>query len=665
MTSSLRLARRRASVTTRRAALVALTAAPLAVAVTTPAHAADTVTCAGAAQFYTVAPSGTLSLYKLANPSAATAAFAPKADIGRGWDGFGKLVAGPGGRLYGINADGVRRYRYNGSGWDTTDGSQSQIITTGWTAHASAPLRDKITVDETGDFYLVDATGRLRWSRYDEQARQWTFANRVLATGWDRFNLIVAGTTGTLYARQPDGKLFRFRFDPVSQRWLERNRQVGVGWDTFTKGITSAGGDTLFGIKANGDLVQYRFREDNGSWPVAGHRVGTGWHTFLNVSTTTDTCKLTVDHSPARPSLPLTPGAPVAAIQAAPGGGAALGDLYFAYTNNLGRLMTGRQDADNDSTLAWTPEPNGSYTGTPTLGDDGNGSVRVFAQRSNSDLATRVQTAPDAVTFGPWTELGGAMIATPTAVRLSNNTFAAFGVGADGSFWFRSQDGAAGDLLPWTKLAGTGLTGAVTAVATTDRAVLLLATDANGVLQTARYRDGALVSPWTTLGGGGLVGAPSVVTLPGPLFRVFARTTDGRVVTQVSDAAGQYPGAWQQVGDASFVGTGSPAALLHPDTDRIMVLSRAADDTVSFVYETAPGAAQWGAPQDGTGGRPVASDPVPLVYQIGGGSTTVSFVVRMPTGGISKWVLNTDSSARQATTRNRFSERVLPAAPAE
>jgi hypothetical protein len=525
-------------------------------------------------------------------------------------------------------------------------------------------LRNKITVDERGDFFRVDATGRLRWSRYDETTRGFTIFDRTLATGWDRFDLIVAGTVGTLYAREPNGKLVRFRFEPGSQRWLEQNRSVGTGWDVFTKGITSAGGDVLFGIKANGELFHYRFREDNGTWPIPGNKIGSGWQSFLNFAPATNACTLTVDHAPSRPTLPFTATAPVAAMQAA-ASASAFGELYFGITNNNGRLYTGRQNPETGGSVAWTPEPDGSYSGTPTLVDGGEGRVRMFAQRTDSELRTRVQTTAGAATWTPWTDLGGAMVATPKAVRLSDSTLAVFGVGTDGSFWFRSQDGANGDLLPWTKLGGGGLTGALTAIALTDRTVALLATDANGVVTGARYRDGALVSPWAALGAGGLVGAPSAVIMPGPLVRVFARATDGRVVTQISDAAGAYPGVWQPVGDAAFVGTGTPAAVLDPVTDRIMVLSRATDGSVIFTRETGPGTVQWGATQDGSQQQPVASDPTPLVYQVSGGNATISYAVHMPSGVVSLWTVPSGSNlAALRSTDSGVPERVLGRSPA-
>jgi hypothetical protein len=137
------------------------------------------------------------------------------------------------------------------------------------------------------------------------------------------------------------------------------------------------------------------------------------------------------------------------------------------------------------------------------------------------------------------------------------------------------------------------------------------------------------------------------------------------VVTQMSDAAGGYPGVWQPVGDASFVGTGTPAAVLDPVTDRIMVLSRAMDSSVIFTRETGPGTLQWGATQDGSQQLPVASDPTPLVYQVSGGNATISYAVHMPSGVVSVWTVPGGSAlSALRSSDSGVTQRVLGRSPA-
>ena len=261
-----------------RATAAAVLLAPLAVAATAagPAHAADTVSCRGTTLVYAVTKAGDLLKYRLARPAANDAAFATTADdIGSGWQKYGKVFGGPDGRIYGISAtEGLFRYRYNGTTWDTVDGVEGLRISDSFKSYATS-YKDRITVDERGDFYLIDSKGKLRQYRYDEQTRTWPIYGRVLAGGWDRYNLVVATTLGTLVARQPDGKLFRHRFDPESQRWIEQDKLISSGGWGFPK-VFSMGGDTLLAVNNNADshLLQYRYREDNGSWPVNRRQIG-------------------------------------------------------------------------------------------------------------------------------------------------------------------------------------------------------------------------------------------------------------------------------------------------------------------------------------------------------------------------------------------------------
>lgn len=649
MTVSLRRVSKRAY----RPMLAALVAAPLAVvSAAGPARAADTVTCGSAALVMAVDTGGVMWRYRLDRPDTPTPTWSPKVQIGRGWSGFGRVLGGPGGRVYGINAQGVHRYRYNGSAWESPT-----RITTSWTAYATAAYRNRITVDERGDFYLVDGTGRLRWSRYDEQAQKWTVYNSVLATGWDRFDLIVAGTAGTLYARQPDGKLFRHRFDPASQRWLEQNRSVGSGWQAFGKGIMSAGGDTLFGLTTGGAVHHYRFREDNGTWAIGGTRIGSGWQSYPNVTAATDACRLTADHTPPAPALSYREEEPVAAAQAG-SDHQSPGPLHFAYTDRTGTLFTG-STFPFDPSIVWTPEPGTvDYTGRPTLLGEPDGTVRTFVQQTGSELALR---APSSSGGYAWTNLAGAMVATPVPVKLSDGRLAVFGVDAGGSPWHRRTDDLSGHLLPWTRLDGSGLTGALSAVAVTERAVVLTATDSRGAVVTARYQDGVLTSPWASMGSGSFADAPTPLVLPGPAVQVFARRADGRIAVQRIGSDGTYPGEWRDVGDDALRGTGSPAVLLQEPSARIVVLSRDGDRIV-HARETVGGGGVWGATQPATPEGAVRSDPVALEYQDGAhqGFTTLSFVVRNASGGVSHWIMSDGTQGRSGSAA--FVERKLPAA---
>jgi hypothetical protein len=196
---------------------------------------------------------GRLWRYPLNAPGSASSTWSAHSQVGNGWHAYARVIGGPGGQGHGINASGLYRYRWTSSGWEQTNGSSAQRISTDFTQYATASFRNKITIDERGDFYAVDAEGRLRTYRYDEAAGGWTFSGRLLDTGWGRFNLVVAAGQGVLYTRDAtDGRLFRYRYDADSQRWIDYQRQVGGDWNIFGKGVFSAGGDTLFGIEPTG-----------------------------------------------------------------------------------------------------------------------------------------------------------------------------------------------------------------------------------------------------------------------------------------------------------------------------------------------------------------------------------------------------------------------------
>jgi hypothetical protein len=611
-----------------------LTAIPFGLVVASPAHAADTVECAGAASVFTVDSGGRLLRYGLTGPATTTPAWSASTAIGRGWSGFGRVLGGPNDQLYGINADGVQRFRYTGSGWAPT-----RRITESWTAYATPAYRNKITVDEVGDFYLVDGSGRLRYSRYDEMSAAWLTYNRVLDTGWDRFDLIVAGTYGTLYARTPQGNLFRFRYDPASQRWLEHDRAVGSGWQQFTRGVMSAGGDTLFGITTAGTMHHFRFREDNGTWAVPGRAIGTKW-TGANVTATTNTCKLVVDHSPPRLDLPLTTDAPPAVLQSGWDFGRP-NPLHFAYTDD-GMYASGTALPGNPGSIQFTSQPGiQNYIGRPSLTTGPDGNVREHVQRTTGGLAGRR-------TAGPFTDLGGALVATPVTVTVSGGEIS-FGVGADGTFWHRPLDQGTGVSLPWSQLPGSGLTGALSAKFLPGGLLVLLAVGRDGTIHSALYDDDVLQRPWQSVGAGSFVGVPTAI-FTGSGLQVFARTAAGDIVTQGVGSDGRFAGTWDRVGDGSLRGNGSPSAVLIDDADRIMVFSRVGDAVYAY-EERSHGTLTWHEPKLASAGGAVASDPVAFSFVSDDeANSTSAFVARRAAGGLSVWTVGADST---------FTERVL------
>ena len=587
------------------------------------AQAADTVQCGAKASVFAVDGAGALWLYSLNSPGSTTASWSPRVKVGTGWLTYGRVLGGPNGRVYGINSAGLYRYRWTGTTWELIDGSQRALINTGFTQYATSAWRNKITVDERGDFYLIDGNGTLRQYRYDEATRTWPIFGRVLDSGWGTYDLLVAGSLGVLYSRSAaTGLFYRHRFDPDSQRWIERNRLVGSGWNTHSRGIFSVGGDTLFGIQGDGDLFQYRYREDNNTWPVLARHIGRGWNNYPNVTATTDTCRLNISYTPARPPVPVEQFAPTTVVQGSSR------NIEYAYTDNIGRLLHGRQDPDNFGSTQWTVlSGNEAFSGRVGLFENGSGLIRLAGHNVTSDVWSRTQAAAGSPDWTAWSDLGGRMASPPVPVRLTDGLEVAFAVDADGALWARSQDATTNSLMAWRRLGGTGLTGTPVTAAVANAAATVIAVDTNGTLQAATYQNGAL-SAWTSLGGSGFTGTPAVVLMPGYRLRVFARDGSGQIVTQLQDTGGAFTGVWEPVGTLTFTPAGSPSALLSPVTGRVGVYARGTDGYVYYAGETAQGSGSWGnwiIAQDPF--ETYATDPTAFSFTSSNG-TIVAYVVR-------------------------------------
>ncbi|WP_285689590.1 tachylectin-related carbohydrate-binding protein [Actinoplanes sp. NBRC 103695] len=536
------------------------------------------------------------------------------------------------------------RYRWTGGGFETQpDGQQRRRLSTGFTQYATAAYRNKITVDEIGDIYLVDGNGVLRWYRYDEALGAFTIGGRPIDTGWNRYELIVSAGPGVLYGRTSNGDLFRSRFEPASQRWIAQHLKVGAGWGGF-KNLFSAGGDTLFGVQTDGDLIHYRYVEDSNTWTLLAKDIDDGWAVHNNAWATTNTCRLTDRKTPARPATPIQPNSPTVAIQR-PAAGTAIGALEYLFADNIGRLRHAYQEnPDLFGNIQWAAVPtDAAFTGRPALVVNPQGNVRLLAQNTNSDAwsFTRQPTAGTSWLAG--VDSGGALASRPAAVKLTDGTLAAFGLDAGGALWSRRYDTVAGDLLAWVKLGGTDLTGELTVIAGPDNKASVFALNAAGTPMMATWTAGTL-SAWTSLGGTGLTGTLSVVKLPGQVLRLFARDATGTVVTQQQGA-----GVWTPVG--SFTAAGSPAAVLDPPTGRLVVVARGTDNEIHRVVEASTGTATWGdwLPLSLDASDPAATDPT-ITEFTGGTGQTYEIVFRNPNDATRVYTRQTPSGAAAART---------------
>jgi hypothetical protein len=656
--------------------VTAVALAPLALVAAAPARAAqpaDPIECGAAASVFAAQPDGALVRQPLNSPQAASAALGAESRIGTSWNGFGRVLGGPDGRVYGINSTGLYRYRWTGTTWEALAGSQRLQISTSFTAYATAAYRNRITVDERGDFYLIDSVGKLRWYRYDETAQQWTIAGQILASGWLEYDLIVAAGPGVLYSRTHDGRLFRHRFEPVSQRWIVRNQQVGSnGWQSHTRGLFSVGGDTLFGIQADGDLFQYRYREDTGAWAVPGRLLDTGWQGYPNVFATTNACRLTVSHTPTRPDAPASVASPTVVLQPGSAQRIDAGPVHYLYTGERG-VRHGRQGFRDVFDISWsTISKEEPFTGRPAVTEEDQ-LIQVAARKANGDIWFRSETAGTPPDWQAPRDLGGMMASAPSAVQMSSGGLAVFALDSAGALWVSPEDGSSspGDLLPWRSLGGTGMTGDLVSADLGDRTALLLAADANGTLHTATYTAGggntdSTVTKWASLGDSGFTGTPSIVTLPGPRPRIFARNAAGEIVTQAAETGKPFPGVWERVG-GPFTAAGPPAAILDEMSSRITVVARGQGDEVYFVTETLSGSQQWGewariSPKESD---PAAVDPTLATFR---DSNALTFMItyRDVNDGIriylAQWPPPTRAGDRKESVAPTFTRHLVPTA---
>jgi hypothetical protein len=308
------------------------------------------------------------------------------------------------------------------------------------------------------------------------------------------------------------------------------------------------------------------------------------------------------------PAVPVAQYSPVVARQQTPGGSASQGAIDYAYVNNVGGVLHGRQaDPDEFGSIPFASLSElESFTGPPALGQLTDGRVQAVAQHTDSNFRSITQTAVNSPSWNAWALLGGSMASAPVAGRLSDGTTVLFAVDADGRLWAYAQ---AGTDQYWRSLGDVDLARTLSVAVASD-GIRVVALDGGGAAKTAVYHADGSLTAWTDLGGTGLNGTPALVVYPGYRTRVFVRAADGTIVTKIQDPAGTFPAAWDTVG--SFVAAGAPAAILDPSLARTAVVARGTDNMLNVVWETAQGSGQWG--QWRSYQEPVASEPTVTAF---------------------------------------------------
>ncbi|WP_346130876.1 tachylectin-related carbohydrate-binding protein [Lentzea roselyniae] len=533
------------------------------------AAAAEQIQCRESVSIYAATGSGTLLEYFHNTPESGTYDWKPQRTIGHEWSQV-TIITGADGRVYQIPNNGeLRRFRHNGIEWERPGGGWHTTIDTGWGQWRDPAYINRITVDSLGDIYAIDSAGKLTWSRYDEQASKWS--KRVLATGFSRFNTIIAADKGVFYARDAgiaNGALYRFQYHADSQQWMQYLKLVGeAGWNMHHR-VFSPGGDVLYAIEPNGTLWWYRWADSTSSWstPTA---VGSGWQTDWQVGAMTDACSLSGLPAPTRPGP-----RPVMELERSELIESSNGLVQGFYVDSWGTLKSATQREgspidfldiaaiDTPSQISTTPSALMSQDGRPNVFALGTDTVTYETTRALNGV-----TWPVPSSFGGWS------ISPTEAVKYADNRMQFFTINAQGALMARSQETVGSHVSPWWTIGFSGLGGQVTALPVGNDLEVVV-TYADGLVVTSRYVNGVLTNV-RGVQAGHVTGNPAGV-MKNDKVQLFARRSDGKVHT-LRDTTSGFETAWTALDGLSTVG--SPAAVISDG--KIKVAARGVD---GFIY---------------------------------------------------------------------------------
>jgi hypothetical protein len=572
------------------------------ITVPTVAVAAEssTLQCTSAAPIYRVTPAGEMYLYQYNEPENGTdLSFQPNPPIiGLGWH-FGRPVAGLDGNIFLAGNDGVlRRYRWNGTSWDTfADGAAHEAIEpTGWERYNTPEYKNRITVDSEGHIYTVEADGNLHWRAYDTTTR--TVRHRIIDGNWNQFDLIAAAGRGVLYARTPAGLFFRYRYHADSQRWLQYGKLAGLGWNAFDR-VFSSGGDVLYGVQPDQRMFWYRWDENTEAWiSNTGRELGSGWNDWATTGTP-NACQRVGTSVPVRPGVPTQ-----RAISLL---GTSDNHVHLSYVDPEGRaahVEVADLYSGNSAGASVIPGFTGA-TDTTTMSEYQDGRVLLSANGTDADQRETVRGTNDL--WDAPSPGGGFMATAPTSVRLTDGTVATFALDSNYILWMRKQLTANGPLRGWLPLGDTTLAHQRLTIVPTNAGVRIIGLGRDGTFQTATYENQTL-STWTSLGGGTFTGTASAVTMPNGTLQVFA-TNDAGVVQTTRQTTNGFPGSWTTL--TGPTATGSPSAIMAPN-GTLQVVVRGSNSYGYFTGQSAPGSSTFTAWRTITASEQVSTDPTAL-----------------------------------------------------
>ncbi|GHH63103.1 tachylectin-related carbohydrate-binding protein [Lentzea cavernae] len=244
----------------------------------------------GLTPVYPCGTTGDLFLFEHMTPTTGTFAWNQSYQIGAGWQG--RVIAGPSGWMFSITTTGeLRLLHYNGSGWDDLNGSQYLVLGQGWN-YTAANTRNRISVDEDGVIYTLDAAGNLKAHYFNFTTKQWAVQGALLDTGLTQYNAIVATSRGVVYARNAAGAMYRYYIDfwtGATATWVKPVSTVTTGWQNL-KNLSSVGGETFYAVNQNnGNLVWYGYNPVTKVWKN-NKIIGNGWNNEQDVVVQSNAC---------------------------------------------------------------------------------------------------------------------------------------------------------------------------------------------------------------------------------------------------------------------------------------------------------------------------------------------------------------------------------------
>jgi len=190
--------------------------------------------------------------------------------------------------IYAIRPNGeMVYYRYAG----VADGSvkwavEQKVIGSGWQG------LEHVLAGDNGAIYAIRPDGQMLFYRYAGMADgsfKWAVEQKVIGSGWQGFKHVLAGDNGAIYAIRPDGQMLFYRYAGMADgsfKWAVEQKVIGSGWQGFEHVVGGYNG-AIYGIQRDGQMLFYRYAgmaDGSFKWAVEQKVIGSGWQDFSTVA---------------------------------------------------------------------------------------------------------------------------------------------------------------------------------------------------------------------------------------------------------------------------------------------------------------------------------------------------------------------------------------------